>query len=91
MNDLTESVGATPIARRTTIASVLAVIVALAGAAVAVFLLREYITVTEGGLAEGLLCTGGAAFDCNAVAASEHSTMLGYPVALCEFPHPISG
>ena len=82
MNDLTESVGATPIARRTTIASVLAVIVALAGAAVAVFLLREYITVTEGGLAEGLLCTGGAAFDCNAVAASEHSTMLGFPLAL---------
>ena len=73
---------ATPITRRTTIASVLALIVALAGAAVAVFLLREYITVTEGGLAEGLLCTGGAAFDCNAVAGSEHSTMLGLPVAL---------
>ncbi len=73
---------ATPAAPRTPIASVLALIVALGGAAIAIFLLREYITVTEGGLAEGLLCSGGAAFDCNAVAASEHSTMLGYPVAL---------
>ena len=73
---------AMPVTSRTTIASVLALIVALAGVAVAIFLLREYVTVTEGGLAEGLLCTGGAAFDCNAVAASEHSLMLGIPVAL---------
>ncbi len=75
------AVGPEP-ARRTTIASVLALIAALGGAAVAIFLVREYVTVIEGGLAEGLLCSGGSAFDCNAVAASEHASMLGFPVAL---------
>jgi len=73
---------ALPAAPRNTIASLLALLVALAGVAVAIYLVREHVTVTEGGLAEGLLCGGGAAFDCNAVAASEHSWMLGAPVAL---------
>ena len=75
------AVGPAP-TRRTTITSVFAMIAALGGAAIAIFLVREYVTVTEGGLAEGLLCSGGSAFDCNAVAASEHASMLGLPVAL---------
>jgi len=68
--------------RPTTLASLLALLAALAGIAVAIFLVREHVTVTEGGLAEGFLCGGGAAFDCNAVAASDHSWLLGVPVAL---------
>ena len=73
---------ALPPPRRTTIASVVALLAALLGVAVAIFLVREHLTVTEGGLVEGLLCGGGASFDCNAVAASEYSWMLGVPIAL---------
>jgi protein-disulfide isomerase/uncharacterized membrane protein len=55
---------------------------ALAGAAVATYLVREHLRVTEGGLAKGFLCGGAGTFDCSQVAAHASSWMLGLPVAL---------
>ena len=62
--------------------SLAALLLALAGAAIAAYLVREHIRVTEGGLAKGFLCGGGGGFDCSQVASHASSWLLGLPVAL---------
>lgn len=59
-----------------------AFVLALAGAALAIVLIREYLTVLEGAVAGGLFCGGAGRFDCNLVAAHPAATLLGAPTAL---------
>ncbi len=70
--------GATPRGRA---AALVALVLALAGAGVAAFLVREHLAVTQGDLARGLFCGGSGQFDCGRVAADPSSWLLGMPVA----------
>ncbi len=62
--------------------ALLALGLAAAGIVVTIILLREHLTVFEGDTAGSLFCGGGGRFDCNTVAASPTSWLLGLPLAL---------
>jgi uncharacterized membrane protein/protein-disulfide isomerase len=61
---------------------IMPLLLSAAGLAVAIVLLREHLTVNEGGVAGGLFCGGGGRFDCSAVAAHESSWLFGRPLAM---------
>src|SRR5438045_9665782 len=72
-----------PVSRRWPWAALIALVLALAGAGVAIVLVREHLTTMFGDLAGGLFCGGGGGrFDCGRVAASDAAELLGYPVAM---------
>src|SRR5437867_8995360 len=63
--------------RRSILLPSLAGALALAGIALAAFVLGDHLTVFEGNHAEGLFCSGAGHFDCNPVAAHPASWMFG--------------
>lgn len=65
-----------------TLAVWLPLVFGLTGIALTIILVREYITLTDGGLAEGLFCGGTGDRGCSQVAAHESSRVLGLPLAL---------
>lgn len=60
----------------------LALLLALAGIALACVLIREHLTVFQGDVTGGLFCGGAGRFDCNVVAASPYAWLLGVPTPL---------
>ena len=62
-----------------------ALLLSVVGAALAIVLLREHLTVFQADVATGLFCDGSGRFDCNRVAASPQSWWAGLPVAMWGF------
>ncbi len=59
----------------------LAVVLAFVGIGFCIVLVKEHLDVYAGGVAGRLLCGGGGALDCEAVAAHRTSWLLGLPVS----------
>jgi len=71
-----------PLPRLPFLLSIVTLLLALAGAAIALMLVKEHLEVMGGGISQGLFCGAAAGrYDCSQVAAHPSSTIAGLPVA----------